>query len=51
MEEIDRNCERWIADDSIHCLVRWPINKLVDNKGEMLKVKKMFKEPLKKMVV
>lgn len=52
LEEIDRNCERCrIGDKSKHCLVRWPINKLVDNKGEMLNVNKKFKEPLKEMVV
>jgi hypothetical protein len=51
LEEIDRNCERCdIGDKSMHCLVRWPINKLVDNKGEMLNVNKKFKEPLKEMV-
>lgn len=34
LEEIDRNCEGCrIGDKSKHCLVRWPINKLVDNKG------------------
>ena len=52
LEEIYRNCERCrIGDKSKHCLVRWPINKLVDNKGEMLNVNKKFKEPLKEMVV
>lgn len=52
LEEIDINCKRCrIGDKSMHCLVRWPINKLVDNKGEMLNVNKKFKEPLKEMVV
>jgi hypothetical protein len=52
VEEIHGNCERCrIGDKSIHCLVRWPINKLVDNKGEMLRVKEKFKEPPKEMVI
>ena len=52
VEEIHGNCERCrIGDKSIHCLVRWLINKLVDNKGEMLRVKEKFKEPPKEMVI
>ena len=48
MEEIHGNCERCrIGDKSIHCFVRWPINKFVDNRGEMLRVNEMFKEPPK----
>ena len=52
LEEIDRNCEICrIGDKSMHCLVRWTINTLVDNKGEMLNVNKKFKDPLKEMVL
>jgi hypothetical protein len=52
LEEIDGNCEICrIGDKSIHCLVRWPINKLVDNKGVILRVKEKFKEPPKEMVI
>ena len=48
----DRNCERCrIGDKSIHCLVRWPINKLVDNEGDILRVNENFKEAPKEMVV
>ena len=32
-------------------MVRWPINKLMDNKGVILRVKKKFKEPTKEMVI
>ena len=32
-------------------LVIWPINKLVDDEGDILRVKENFKEPLKEMVV
>ena len=52
LEEIDENCEICrIGDKSIDCLVRWPINKLVDNKGVILRVKEKFKEPPKEMVI
>ena len=52
LEEIDGTCEICrIGDKSIHCLVRWPINKLVDNKGVILRVKEKFKEPPKEMVI
>lgn len=52
LEEIDENCEICrIGDKSIHCLVRWPINKFLDNKGVTLKVKEKFKEPPKEMVI
>ena len=52
VEDIDRNCERCrIGDKSIHFLVRWPINKLVDNEGEILRVNENFKEAPKEMVV
>ena len=52
VEDIDRNCERCrIGDKSIHCLVRWPINKLVDNEGDILRVNENFKEAPKEMVV
>ena len=52
LEYIDGNCGIcWIWDKSIHCLVRWPINKLVDNKGVILRVKEKFKEPPKEMVI
>ena len=52
LEEIDGNCEICkIGVKSIHCLVRWPINKLVDNKGVILRVKEKFKEPTKEMVI
>ena len=52
VEDIDRNCERCrIEDMSIHCLVRWPINKLVDNQGEILRVNENFKEAPKEMAV
>ena len=38
VEDIERNCEICrIGDKSIHCLVRWSINQLVDNEGEILK--------------
>ena len=51
VEDIDGNCETCrIGDKSIHCLVRWPINKLVDDEGEILRVKENFKEPPKEMV-
>lgn len=46
LEEIDGNCEICrIGDNSIYCLVRWPINKLI------LRVKEKFKEPPKEMVM
>jgi len=52
LEEIDGNCEICrIGDKYIHCLVTWPINKLVDNKGVILSVKEKFKEPPKEMVI
>ena len=52
LEEIDGNCEICrIGDNSIHLLVRWPINKLVDNKGVILRVKENFKEPPKELVI
>lgn len=52
LEEIDGNCEICrIGDKSTHCLVRWPINKLVDNKDVILMVKEKFKEPPKEMVI
>ena len=52
LEEIDGNCEiSRIGDNSIHFLVIWPINKLVDNKGVILRVKEKFKEPPKEMVI
>ena len=52
VEGIERNCEICrIVDKSIHCLVRWPINKLVDNESEILRVNENFKEEPKKMVV
>jgi hypothetical protein len=35
----------------IHCLVRWPINKLVDNTGDMLRLKENIKDPPKEMVI
>ena len=45
VEDIDRNYERCrIGDNSIHCLVRWPINKLEDNEGDILRVNENFKE-------
>ena len=45
VEDIDRNCERCrIGDKSIDFLVRWPINKLEDNEGEILRVNENFKE-------
>ena len=38
VEDIERNCERCrIQYNSIHCLVRWLINELVDNKGKILR--------------
>ena len=50
VEDIDRDCERCrIGDNSIHCLVRWPINKLVDNEGEILRVNENFKEAPKSL--
>ena len=52
LEDVYRKCERCrLGDKSIHCLVKFPINKLVDRKGEILKVKKKFKDPLKEMVL
>jgi len=52
LEEVDGNCGICrIGDNSIHCLVIWPINKLVDKKGMILRVKEKFKEPPKKMVI
>lgn len=52
LEEIYGNCEIFrIWDNSIHCLVRWAINKLVDNKGVILRVKEKFKEPPREMVI
>ena len=52
MLKIDRNCERCrIGDKSIHCWVRWLINKLVDNEGEILRVNENFKEAPKEMAV
>ena len=52
LEEIDGNFEIcWIGDKSIHCLVRWLINNLVENKGVILRVKEKFKEPPKEMVI
>ena len=45
VEDIDRNCEICrIGDKSMHCLVRWSINKLEDNEGEILRVNENFKE-------
>jgi len=38
-------------DKSIYYLVRLPINKLVDNKGVILRVKEKLKEPPKEMVI
>jgi len=52
VEEIHGYCERCkIGDKSIHGLVRWPIHKLVDNIGEMLRVKKKYKEPPMEMLI
>ena len=52
VEDIDRNYERCrIGDNSIHCLVRWPINMLVDNEGEILRVNENFKEAPKEIAV
>ena len=51
VEEIHGYCERCkIGDKSIHGLVRWPIHKLVDNIGEMVRVKKKYKEPPMEML-
>jgi hypothetical protein len=47
--EIFERCR--IGDKYIHCFVRWPINKLVDNKYEMLRVKEKFTDPPKEMVI
>ena len=36
VEDIERNCETCrIRDKSIHFLVRWLINELVDNEGKI----------------
>ena len=52
VEDIKRYCERcMIGDKSIHCLVRWSINELVDNKGEITRVDENFKEAPNEMVV
>ena len=52
MEAIEINCERCrIGDKSIHCLGRWPRNKLVDNEGDILRVNENFKEAPKEMAV
>ena len=52
VEEIERNFERCrIRDKSIHCLVRWLINELVDNEGKILRVNENFKEAPKEMAV
>ena len=52
VEDIERNCERCrIGDKSIHCLVRWSINELVDNEGEITRVNENFKEVPNEMVV
>ena len=52
MEAIEINCERCrIGDKFIHCLVRWLINKLVDNEGDILRVNENFKEAPKEMAV
>ena len=50
VEDIDRNYERCrIGDKFIHSLVICPINKLVDNEGDILRVNENFKESPKKM--
>lgn len=52
LEEIDGNCEIWrIGDNYINSLVRWPINKLVVNKGVILRVKEKFNKPPKEMAI
>ena len=52
VDDIGRNCERCrIGDKFIHCLVRWLINKLVDNEGDILRVNENFKEAPKEMAV
>jgi len=52
VEEISGYCERCrIGDKCIHGLVRWPINKMVDNKGEMLRVKKNYRESPVEMLI
>ena len=40
-----------IKDNSINFLVRWPINKLVDDEGHILMVEEKLKEPPKELVV
>ena len=49
LEVIDGNCEickiQYIYK---HCLVIWPINKLVDNKGVILRVKEKFRSHRRK---
>ena len=40
-----------IKDNSINVLVIWPMNKLVDDEGNILRVEEKLKEPLKELVV
>ena len=52
VEDIESNRERCgIRDKSIHFLVRWLINELVDNEGKILRVNENFKEAPKEMAV
>ena len=52
VEDIDGNCERCrIGDKSIHCLVRWSINKLEDNEGDIFKGECKFQGAQKEMAV
>ena len=48
VEDIDGKWETCrISDKSIHCLDVWPVNKLVDDEYDILRVKENFKEPPK----
>ena len=52
MEDIYRNCERFrFVDKSIHCLVRWSINKLEENEGDIFKGECKFHGAPKEMTV
>jgi len=52
LEEICGNCKSHsIGNKCIYFLVKWPINKLVDNKYEMLGVNEMFRELPRKIVI